>query len=96
MNIGSLSGYAERNRAKRLTEDESLENDCRELQEGLNRGITIDGEYSPNYEAVEEKYTTLCREIANIKYACREEGIECSPSDEEDLDDTTKEDIRTL
>ena len=87
-------GYAEKNRVLKLTEDESLENDCRKLQEGLNRGITFDGEYFPNYEAVEEKYALLCREIANIIQMCKKEDIECSVSDEEDLDDIEKEDIR--
>ena len=73
-----ILGYAEKNRVKRLTEDESLENDCRELQEGLNRGITIEGEYFPNYEAVEEKYALVCKEIANIIKMCKKEDIECS------------------
>ena len=90
----SFLGYAERNRVKRLTEDESLENDCHELQGGLNRGITIEGEYFPNYEAVEEKYALVCKEIANIIKLCKKEDIECSVSDEEDVDDIAKGDIR--
>ena len=94
--MGSFLGYAERNRVKRLTEDESLENDCRKLQEGLNREITIEGEYFPNYEAVEETYEQFCREIASIKYMCIQEGKEEYCSDEEDLDDSTRENIRML
>ena len=86
--------HAEKNRVKRLKEDESHENDCLELQEGLNRGITVEGEYFPNYEAVEEKYALVCKEIANIIKMCKKEDIECSVSDEEDLDDIAKEDIR--
>ncbi len=89
-------GYAEKNRVKRLTEDESLENDCRELQEGMNRKIAFEGEYFPSCEAVEEKYEQSCREIANIQYMCIKEGIDYYVSDEEDLDDITRENIRML
>ena len=89
-------GYAESCRVKRQTEDESLENAIRELQEELNRGITIDGEYFPTYESIVEKYVQSCEEAAHMKYMCRKAGLEDWVSDEEDLDDGTREKIRML
>ena len=89
-------GYAESCRVKRQTEDESLENAIRELQEELNRGITIDGEYYPTYESIVEKYVQSCEEAAHMKYMCRKAGLEDWVSDEEELDDSTKEEIRRI
>ena len=95
--LGSLLlGYAESCRVKRQTEEESLENANRELQEELDRGITIDGEYFPTYESVVEKYVQSCEEAAHMKYMCRKAGLEDWISDEEDLDDSTKEEIRRI
>ena len=89
-------GYAESCRVKRQTEEESLENANRELQEELDRGITIDGEYFATYEAVVEKYAQSCQEAAHMKYLCRKAGLDDWVSDEDDFDDTTKEEIRTI
>ena len=89
-------GYAESCRVKRLSEEESLEKAIRELQEELNRGITIEGEYFPTYESVVEKYVQACEEAAHMKYICRKAGLEDFVSDEEDLDDSTKEEIRRI
>ena len=94
---GSLFlGYAESCRVKRLSEEESLEKAIRELQEELNRGITIEGEYFPTYESVVEKYVQSCEEAAHMKYMCRKAGLDDWVSDEEDLDDSTRENIRML
>ena len=89
-------GYANSCRVKRQTEEESLENANRELQEELDRGITIDGEYLPTYESVVEKYVQSCQEAAHMKYMCRKAGLEDWASDEDDLDDSTKEEIRMI
>ena len=89
-------GYAESCRVKKQTEEESLENAIRELQEELDRGITIDGEYFPTCESLEEKYAQSCQEAAHMKYMCRKAGLDDWVSDEEDLDDTTKEKIRRI
>ena len=89
-------GYAESCRVKRLSEEESLENANRELQEELDKGITIDGEYFPTYESVEEKYVQSCEEAARMKYMCRKAGLDDWVSDEDDLDDSTKEEIRRI
>ena len=62
----------------------------------MNRGITIEGEYFPCHEAVEEKYEQSCEEAAHMKYMCRKAGLEDWVSDEEDLDDSTREKIRML
>ena len=86
-------GYAENCRVKKLSEEESLENANRELQEELDRGITIDGEYFPTYESVVQKYVQSCEEAAHMKHMCRKAGLEDWVSDEEDLDDNTKEEI---
>ena len=86
-------GYAEKNRVKRQSEEESDEKAVRELQEKLNRGITIDGQYFPTYQSVVEEHAQLCEEVAYVKYMCRKAGVEDWVSDEEDLDDITKEEI---
>ena len=91
-----LLGYAESCRVKKQTEEESLENAIRELQEELNRGITIEGEHFPTYESVVEKYAQLCEEAAHMKFMCRKAGLEDLVSDEEDLDDSAKEEIRRI
>ena len=89
-------GYAESCRVKKQTEEESLENAIRELQEELNRGITIEGEYFPTYESVVEKYAQLCEEGAHMKQMCRKAGLEDLVLDEDDLDDSTKEEISRI
>ena len=89
-------GYAKSCRVRRQTEEESLENANRELQEELDRGIAIDGEYFPTYESVVEKYAQSCHEAAHMKYICRKAGLEDWVSDEDDLDDSTKEEIRMI
>ena len=86
-------GYAEKNRVKRQSEEESDEKAIRELQEKLNRGITIEWHYFPTYELVVEELARLCDEVAHVKYMCRKAGVEDWVSDEEDLDDITKEEI---
>ena len=58
-------GYAEKNRVKRQSEEESDEKAIRELQEKLNRGITIDGQYFPTYQSVVEEHAQLCEEAAH-------------------------------
>ena len=59
----------------------------------MDRGITIDGEYFPTYESVVQKYVQSCEEAAHMKHMCRKAGLEDWVSDEEDLDDNTKEEI---
>ena len=81
-----ILGYAAECRVRRLSREETLENEIRQLQEEYDRGITIGGTYFPTMEALEEEHAKLCREVATLKSMCRNVGLEDWVPGEDDSD----------